>query len=1012
ELDLTLKSCLFHGDQPQEDGPSLLLDARRVDGRWRRLWGMAGNFNVSHPVGRVVESNVTDERIRLKISMKIEGDAWVPGGRAIYTIDLRRHDDGRLEGTYEGTFRFVPVSGRAFGRVRPLEPLPAAFTPTQPGEHPRLLFREHQLEALRSKAGTDFGKAALAKVDQTAAGLGMKYQLTGERKYADAARAEVEKHLADMDNGNKMVRSRVWGWRHEQMALAYDLCYDAWDEDFRREVADHLVYTANRIYHNHSLFHSEITWHLAGTYAGQIMYGSAIGGLAIWGEQGPAPEKPEASFTESREKLTVAAAKDYQPAEDVPIVNFSSGQLPERWLYIAGFKVQGGKGVLDKTGGPAETRPEPGQTVEYGDRKQTWRDLPRTDEFYYKNQISITDAADRRFFTTSYFYTVIRNDRPRWVKLDTGYGSATVYLAGAELKSGDVLKLEEGLYPMMVVAQIGETTPWGKDLMAPKLAELGADAAETEVEHIRALHEEEMADWRFDLAEWKRTDGADQDYQKFFELSRWQMYLIYREAVNDGGYVAGADPALEGSSRYTVLHENMFGRPASPYPDVSRAVPCMIFQHLYGEDGQTLSQDINGSPAFWWDAYHEKRNITGEIIGSLWPVIPDKYKPAVLWAWPYHTDGSDPIELLDITGRPYNYEPYKAHALYMFVHDPFDVKPEHPAEVMPLTWASPGYGWYGFRSGWEGTDEFLTQVYTKERRGSGGRDNAGTFRIIGLGQRWTHGEGKPGGYRFGENVVMVPDINTAESGCATQTHYETRADGGGVVSMDMTELYQSLATDDKGNPRNIYEKYGDIRNDSTFEETGITGLRSIAFDYSGKSGAPCVLVIVDRLDGVKDSESFWAWQLESERTKAPSGSLNRETGLMEWQGMSFPYDPGAIIKTESQRIDDSPLANVENNTFTMRRDDANLRGTVIGEGNVNLEFAEKTAWTVGYKRRVSETSSKAIFASAEGHGYFVIVTIQQGEPPAIEIEGEGLDATVKVGDQTVRFDGEKIVFGK
>lgn len=37
-------------------------------------------------------------------------------------------------------------------------------------------------------------------------------------------------------------------------------------------------------------------------------------------------------------------------------------------------------------------------------------------------------------------------------------------------------------------------------------------------------------------------------------------------------------------------------------------------------------------------------------------------------------------------------------------------------------------------------------------------------------------------------------------------------------------------------------------------------------------------------------------------------------------------------------------------------------------------------------------------------------TFQRGKAPQVQVEVEGLDATVTVGDRAVRFDGSRIVF--
>ena len=145
------------------------------------------------------------------------------------------------------------------------------FTPPQPGEHPRLLFRRTALPALKEKARTPEGKAILKRLrllldgkdGQTmttffrdpekpsqqagvysighAAGYGLLYQLTGEKKYAEFGRECFEKAMAgipDRDDrygfrkpGGPLRAGPSVGW----YAVGYDLCYDGWDEATRKK---------------------------------------------------------------------------------------------------------------------------------------------------------------------------------------------------------------------------------------------------------------------------------------------------------------------------------------------------------------------------------------------------------------------------------------------------------------------------------------------------------------------------------------------------------------------------------------------------------------------------------------------------------------------------------------------------------------------------------------------------------------------------------------------------------
>ena len=152
------------------------------------------------------------------------------------------------------------------------------FRPVAPGEHPRLLFRADDVPALREKMNTPEGQAIVARLRALlgengeamtdrfnerpphnhyrgpdhpigtfttwhGAGFGMLYQLTGEQKYADLSREAVE-----LAFGGKIDRDNRYSWIAPGtglrvgailggIALAYDLSYNAWPEDFREEVA-------------------------------------------------------------------------------------------------------------------------------------------------------------------------------------------------------------------------------------------------------------------------------------------------------------------------------------------------------------------------------------------------------------------------------------------------------------------------------------------------------------------------------------------------------------------------------------------------------------------------------------------------------------------------------------------------------------------------------------------------------------------------------------------------------
>ena len=158
------------------------------------------------------------------------------------------------------------------------------FAAPAPGEHPRLFFRKSDLPRLKARMSTPTGQAIIARLKATlgggeamptiystatqaydpiadqnlpegaftvshAAGFGFLWQLTGEKKYVDLAKECMQKSFSgqrDRDDryswvgaGGQLRVGPVLAWH----ALAYDLCYDGWDEAFRKEVAQRLLGT-------------------------------------------------------------------------------------------------------------------------------------------------------------------------------------------------------------------------------------------------------------------------------------------------------------------------------------------------------------------------------------------------------------------------------------------------------------------------------------------------------------------------------------------------------------------------------------------------------------------------------------------------------------------------------------------------------------------------------------------------------------------------------------------------
>jgi hypothetical protein len=239
-------------------GYSAWFDPRDVKGDSRQLYSWNDHEGV------LVEAKEDGRSIRLVVDVTVHPDHWVTGGHVQATIDLTR-DGNALSGTFTGTFQRAAddpaglagkfdTKGKVTGTIRAgLWPgRIGCCPPLKANEHPRLLFRAGDLPRLRQRLATGEGKALLAILAEQAErregtwhgwAYGVLHQVTGEAKWADKARTWVEAVTAGK------IKTPRYGWfttdggymrvgpSAAAVAAAYDMCFDAWPEEFRKAVA-------------------------------------------------------------------------------------------------------------------------------------------------------------------------------------------------------------------------------------------------------------------------------------------------------------------------------------------------------------------------------------------------------------------------------------------------------------------------------------------------------------------------------------------------------------------------------------------------------------------------------------------------------------------------------------------------------------------------------------------------------------------------------------------------------
>jgi hypothetical protein len=159
--------------------------------------------------------------------------------------------------------------------------------------------------------------------------------------------------------------------------------------------------------------------------------------------------------------------------------------------------------------------------------------------------------------------------------------------------------------------------------------------------------------------------------------------------------------------------------------------------------------------------------------------------------------------------------------------------------------------------------------------------------------------------------------------------------------------------------------------------SAVTGSRAAAFDFSGASGAPCLMALVDSIRGGKAKQ--WLWHL-------PAGGDYR--------------------------------VRVDGRAFTVAYPDATLKATLVSPADAKLAFMEDRKMSFiyrggGAKGQLITRSYNFLAAEtkAKDADFFVVLTVQRGAAPEVGIAGDGLAAVVTVGGQTVTCREGRVVLG-
>ncbi len=1018
ELEMILNGAIYHGSNQAPDSPCLILDLEAKDGKWEPVWGYGMSFVHNASNGRVMEGELSGDTLRLKIAMRIGGDIWIAGGRARYDVQLRRGPDGTYTGTYTGAFRDSPAFGKATATLKPPRPpIPADFVPVQPGEHPRVLFRKKDLPELRKKFNTPFGKQfeAVSRAGSDPVALGVLYQLTGHKDYAMDALPFVRETMLKQDPGF-MGLGQDWGPRMRDVAITYDLCYDAWPENVRKMVDGYLMWMTDRCLRFMSSLSTAANTHPCSNFSGPMRGGGAIASLVIWGEKAPEPQAPHDAGNEA---VVIPPLKDFAPVKGVPIYIFRSDdrpakwrqgapliQRPTDWVWSDPLPFVAKEDVLAAVGGYAKALPVPGMTVtvqrtaEKGTNETQSILFHRPDEVFAVPEVveerltpaEVKDLKIRSYFEdvsqpdkTSLLFCYLRVPAAQLLRFSKDQSGTRAWMNGVEIFGDDVIRVQDGVYSLLIQHH-GEAPTEG---FSAEFVPVSEEDVQRTMADRRVRYKKAFDDYQDDLVAWKVSGGLDPKREYLFGLGREEMNMVYRVMMGNGGFQTEGEKYTFHSAdcplQYAVAYRKMFGRDVTPYPRITHFPPRYVAQAIFPGDqaaisGKAMVLPVNGPG---W-------NVPVGWLSVGFPIVPEQLKPGVLWAWNRLT-GVNPAGVADgsgFTGSTLFGDHLRALPYYTFLHYPLDLQPKHPSESFENTWAADTKGLYIFRNGWKGDDDIVLQVFLKNQINKGhNQASAGTFTLYGLGQTWVESPPDRDCPRWKQSVVMFPEDedNMLDWETGVTTYSRQEKDGSGAVSVNLDFIYSGgrivrtngvpvLGKNGKPQRLPVNDQNG-IHLPENVEPDGVKGMRAFGVDYSGKCGAPMLLVVVDKITG--GGERIWL--------------RNGAGGEGSGQRTSIRSEGSASLAT----------------TFVVP--------AVASQGSGTIKYTEtKTISTNIYgrtKTMVHATTNAVSVGGIKGTDhFFAIMTLQRGPAPKVTIEGQGLDAKVTVGARKVSFDGQKVVF--
>ena len=471
-----------------------------------------------------------------------------------------------------------------------------------------------------------------------------------------------------------------------------------------------------------------------------------------------------------------------------------------------------------------------------------------------------------------------------------------------------------------------------------------------------------------------------EDAEAIADLMAWEAREHFRTAMGGGAYCMEGSyykvmTLQRGFAHFPPAYENVLGRKvdAGPYGDFD-----MTGYFIEGKPGSLVP---GLDPVLWSVGLH---------------TVPDDMLPGVKWAFD---------RAVGLKGDKSFGIAKGIHAPFIMANYPYDVEEKHPGDCFRWMSPDPRKGHWVFRPTLRDKNDIMLVLNMKSEnlRASWAAARSGThcmFDLWGFGRQWLGG-------RYLVRLYSTPGGNKHQGGVITS--WQATPDRTCVMNWNMDRAYyedvnRKLVEDPVAHARKKNGKL--VTTPGWYEQIdyGTRATRSMAVDCSGASGAPLLVALVERVDVPEAKAAKPAGTGKSStKTAAPAGS--NEDALRDL----FMKETGIQVRTMNEgggkRAEAPPDATTR---WSLPMPPGKVPPMVRIEGN-RFKLGYSSGPTIaGVFTGPVKLRSDVVMCDGKGE-YFCVFTLQDKEPPFMLVEGEGIDAVVRVGNRTVRYDGKSLV---